>query len=305
MPAASAAMSGTGVAPAAPIEAATPVVPAMRGTTAVPAPTAAPVAPAAGARRHLLLHYHLFKNAGTSVDAVLKKNFGAHWANVEFPPPRKADHQALIRAFIHENPALRAISSHTLMLPAPEIEGIDIFPIVFVRHPLLRLRSAYEFERRQAAETAGAQLAKQFDFAGYIRARLEIRGDRSCRDFHVSRLAMAVPGARGSELERALAAVDALPFVGLVEAFDASMRLLEQRVGGRFPAFRAFDAWENATSGRERSIEERVGRIRAELREDGFETLMEANRGDLAVYATVVRMHGRAGPEQQFPHPDV
>jgi hypothetical protein len=36
--------------------------------------------------RTIILHYHLFKNAGTSVDAILKRNFGDKWVTSEFPP---------------------------------------------------------------------------------------------------------------------------------------------------------------------------------------------------------------------------
>ena len=35
-----------------------------------------------------------------------------------------------------------AISSHTLMMPAPRIAGVEILPIIFLRHPLDRLKSA-------------------------------------------------------------------------------------------------------------------------------------------------------------------
>jgi len=33
-------------------------------------------APGARSRRGVIIHYHLFKNAGTSVDAILRRNFG-------------------------------------------------------------------------------------------------------------------------------------------------------------------------------------------------------------------------------------
>lgn len=250
-------------------------------------PAAPAIASGAGETRKVLVHYHLFKNAGTSVDAILRRNFGARWINTEFPPPGQANHQEAIRRLILDNPNLAAVSSHTLMPPAPEIDGVEIFPILFVRHPLDRLKSAYEFERKQEAMTAGSKLAKSLDFAGYIRARLAIKGDRSCRDFHAHRLAMAVPTAEGTERERALMALDRLPFVGLVDQFDASMAVLEQRVRAMFPEFRAFEAWENVTKSRERSLEERVAAIREELGEECFALVMEANEGDLAVYERV------------------
>src|SRR5262249_10894079 len=155
----------------------------------------------------------------------------------EFPPRGQADHQQAVRRLILDNPNLAALSSHTLTLPVPEIEGVEIFPILFVRHPLDRLKSAYEFERQQEAVTVGSELAKGRDVGGYIKARLVVPGDRACRDFQVYRLAMAVPVAEGTERERALMALDRLPFVGLVEAFGASVAALQERVRALLPGF--------------------------------------------------------------------
>ena len=127
-------------------------------------PAAPTVASAAGGTRKVLIHYHLFKNAGTSVDAILRRNFGHRWVNTEFPPRAQADHQEAVRRLILDNPNLAAVSSHTLMLPVPEIEGVEVFPILFVRHPLDRLKSAYEFERQQTTATVGSELAKDVRF---------------------------------------------------------------------------------------------------------------------------------------------
>ncbi len=245
----------------------------------------------AGASRKLLLHYHLFKNAGTSVDAILRRNFGDRWMNTEFPPPGQLDHQAAIRTLILDNPRLSAISSHTLMLPPPRIEGIEILPIVFIRHPLDRLKSAYEFERRQDGMTAAARMARDMDFAGYLRTRLAIRGDRSCRNFHVYRLAMAAPMQEGSELDRALAAVEHLPFVGLVEAFTASATLLQERARPMFPGFESFEAWENSTKARHRTLEDRLDDIRKELDDACYAEVTEANQADTVLYKKVVGLY--------------
>ena len=34
--------------------------------------------------RTIILHYHLFKNAGTSIDSILQENFGEQWITKEF-----------------------------------------------------------------------------------------------------------------------------------------------------------------------------------------------------------------------------
>jgi hypothetical protein len=265
-----------------------------------------PVAPAilsgANAPRKLLIHYHLFKNAGTSVDAILNRNFGDRWINTEFPPRGQVDHQEAIRLFIHDNPRLAAISSHTLTLPVPRIDGIEIFPILFVRHPLDRIKSAYEFEGKQHATTVGARIAKELDFAGYVRARMAIPGDGQCRDFQVARLALAVPANEGSAREKALAAADLLPFVGLVEAFAESAQRLQQLVQPMFPEFQSFDVKANVTPARRDRLDERLDGIRRELGEECFGMLMEANQGDMALYAKICANYGQS-PSPPSPPP--
>ena len=244
------------------------------------------IAPNAGRKRCVIIHYHLFKNAGTSVDAILKQNFGPRWASQEYAPQRRGDMAASVRAFLLEQPDLVALSSHTLLLPPPDVPGVEIFPIIFVRHPLDRIKSAYAFEREQRADTEGARLAKQVDFAGYVRARLAVPQERFCRNAQAFRLAMAVSG-EGSELERAIRAVELLPFVGSVEAFDASVNLLQQLLAPRFPGFRGFATFANV-SRPGRTLDARIAEMRAELGDDLFETLAAANADDLALYGTVL-----------------
>jgi SAM-dependent methyltransferase len=222
----------------------------------------------------------LFKNAGTSVDAILRQNFGAAWTSREYPPRSTPD---AAREFLLANPHITALSSHTLPLPPPAIPDAVILPILFIRHPLDRLKSAYLFEREQQAETEGSRLARQHDFAGYLRARLAIPGDRSCRNFHAYRLAMAEPADSGSESERALRAFERLPFIGSVEAFGQSLAALEGMVKPWFADFHVFHARENVSRAPS-SIEERVAQLEAELGAETFEIVVAANADDLELY---------------------
>lgn len=268
---------------------------------------AAPAAPAvrsgANGRRPVIIHYHLFKNAGTSVDAILKRNFGQGWASQEYPQRSAPVMIAEAGTYLLQHPQVMALSSHTLMLPLPEVPGVDIFPIIFVRHPLDRLKSAYVFERDQRAETAGARLAKETDFAGYLRARLANPADRACRNFHTARLAMAEPADGSTEFERALRAFEHLPFVGSVEAFDASVEMLQRLVTPLFPGFRAFAAFENV-SRPQKSLEARIAEIREELGGALFQTLVAHNADDLMLYRRAVARY-RDDPSlarREMPH---
>lgn len=195
--------------------------------------------------RTIILHYHLFKNAGTSVDAILKRNFGDRWVTREFPP-MDGNNTALVEEWIRETPEAVAYSSHTMMGPIPQLEGVRVISFMLLRDPIERIKSAYRFERRQQAETWGAKLAKEHDFEGYVRARLARPNDRQCRNFQTYRLASLVE-EEGTELDCAKRALSALTVVGRVEEFDAGMERLQATLATAHPEF-TFDAVKANTS---------------------------------------------------------
>ncbi len=59
--------------------------------------------------RTIILHYHLFKNAGTSVDAILQRNFPGRWVTREFPIAGE-NNTALVEDWIRETPDAIAYS---------------------------------------------------------------------------------------------------------------------------------------------------------------------------------------------------
>lgn len=241
-------------------------------------------------RDAVVLHYHLFKNAGTSVDEVLQANFGDGWAKAEFTPGLSNVRE--VEAWLTAHPRVLALSSHTAHLPPPTLLGAAVAPVIFVRHPIDRIHSAYEFERRQNADTAGSRLARATDFAGYLRRRMRGR-ERTCRNFQVGRLARAVTNGR-PEVSRALSALDALAFVGLVEDFSQSMTRLEIYLRAHFPDFRAFGAKANVLRGGF-TLAERLDRIRTELGEEIWSDLALANADDLALWGEVATRYSHSG----------
>jgi hypothetical protein len=240
--------------------------------------------------RTVVVHYHLFKNAGSSVDATLQENFGARWVEREQTPPSGFTAGAVAR-IIRAEPEIIALSSHSAQLPAPIVVDCTIVPVVFVRHPLDRLRSIYEFERRQVADTPGAQKAKQLDLTGYLEWRLTHNDgrDATARSFQAQRLAgIGVPLADRRRL--ALNRIAELDFVGLVEEFEASINELQRRLVSHFPNCRLRPVWENA-SDRHVSLEERLGQFKASIPADLHERLLAENADDLAVWAAVVNRY--------------
>jgi hypothetical protein len=235
----------------------------------------------------LVLHYHLFKNAGTSVDEILVRNFGPLWATEEFPPCGVRSNVAAVEAYLGGWPDLVALSSHTALLPVPDLGGRKVIPVLFIRHPIDRLKSAYEFERRQEADTFGSRLAKESDFAGYLRGLLASPGNRQARNFQAHRLAFNEPPEAGSEEERAMTTLKTLSFVGLVEAFEKSVIRMSRLLTPYFPQFESATVRKNITRRKTGSIEERQFEIRSEIGTGLYDELSAANNLDLKIFSSI------------------
>jgi len=89
--------------------------------------------------RTVVLHYHLFKNAGTSVDHMLKAHFGPAWVTAEFAMAGN-DNTKAVQDWIEDNPEAQAFSSHTMVGPLPQVEGVDIIPVISSADAAARFR---------------------------------------------------------------------------------------------------------------------------------------------------------------------
>lgn len=222
--------------------------------------------------RTVILHYHLFKNAGTSLDHILKQNFEDQWVTREFEMGA-GDNTDEVIDWITSTPKAIAFSSHTMIGPLPEVQGVRIVPILLIREPLSRIRSAYRFERTQEAGTFGAKLAKTNNLAGYVSKRLAIQQDRQCRSFQSWRVAPFCPGTE-NEYQRAksgAALINETGVLGLVEDFDRVLMALQHRIADVFPDF----AWQQVHANTSAKTPE--SRISQALRRQ----LEDANADDL------------------------
>lgn len=235
--------------------------------------------------RHIIMHYHLFKNAGTSIDHTLKKNFKQSWR--EHEDSNTGWSTIDIANYLKENQDIVVLSSHTALLPLPVLPNTTIYPIIFIRHPIDRIRSVYEFEHKQIADTEGAIMAKKVDMAGYIEWRLSRNNDRSIRNFQSYRLAFATPkllnGKQLSEYEQALSAVNELDFVGLVDEFDISLRKMQKWLKNVFPNINFKPVEKNVTK-KDTNLNERLDMMRKKIGASLYDDIVEANKSDLKIY---------------------
>ena len=251
---------------------------------AAPAQVSAPSGWGSPGVRHVILHYHLFKNAGTSLDRAFQDNFSSEWVNAD-TGNKKIPTDSLV-AFIRQHPHGRVFSAHNMTLPPPVIDGVAIFPVTLARHPIDRVLSIYRFERQQQSNTPGARHAKELDFAGYVRWRLG--RDRLLTHFLINHFSAAPPGQVGT-LSAAIAQCHQMPFIGIVEKYNLSLDVLARLLRPAFPHIRLPSYRLNANAERANMLTERLAQTKAELGDELFEELLDRNNDELQLYEYLSR----------------
>jgi len=238
-------------------------------------------------RRSVLVHYHLFKNGGTSIEKLLRDAFGKQWTSWDKEEPGARICGADLEAWLVRNPRIRALSSHQLVPPAPR-GNLHIVPIVFLREPLLRVRSAWRFEWQKQP---GLDKPKG-SLGAYIEEKFKVHNISVIANFQVSRLGNKHYDDTRPRLHRyneelltsACEFIDTLPFVGLVERFPASLELMQAACREPFPGLVVREHRENVLEASDESVEQRLDRLRREIGNDLFDELTLRNRLDLQLY---------------------
>jgi hypothetical protein len=125
---------------------------------------------------------------------------------------------------------LKAISSHAVRLPAPEIRGVELLILIMIRHPIRRILSVYDFERQQNSSTPGAEVAGKTTFKEYVKWRMSKGSGATIRNYFVLFLTQnsGLPPTVGpAHLAFAVDFVGGNHLTGLVEEFDKSAVLFE------------------------------------------------------------------------------
>jgi hypothetical protein len=240
--------------------------------------------------QHVLIHYHIFKNAGTSVDVSLKHSFRDRWGTFEGSHAHAVQSSDKLGEFISANRHLVAVSSH---LARPPVPHPGCLPVVFLRHPLLRAYSVYNFTRTDSSQPF-SQITQDLKFADYIIWALRKgRGSIVIRNYQVVHLSEASwrtghildASATFSDLKQACQLLDDWGIAGVVEEFELSARTIQTRYSARLPGLEFLPRWENATQKERVSVEDRIGQLKDLLGETLYSDFMEANHLDLALHA--------------------
>ena len=180
--------------------------------------------------RNVLLHYHIFKNAGTTFERVLDENYGDRHVTFDGPFSFSMIDQDQLSTIIQRHPNAIACSSHQIHLPPPSATQFRPIPVVFIRHPLLRIRSVFLFGKR-GAEKVLETVTRSDPLAGledWITQKLSenLLQISNLQTSMLSRCYKLPPKLEGREgranldLQLAINHLSVVPCLGRVEYFD-------------------------------------------------------------------------------------
>ena len=246
--------------------------------------------------RTVICHYHIFKNSGTSFDAILRHSFGDRHLSFDGPFPFFTIDQEQLDRIIARKTGAVAFSSHQILLPAPVSPAYRVRSVVFLRDPVLRTASIWRFKRQSADGTRTGDLAARHSFADWVAASL----DDPAEVVHVSNGQTRALGAAfrsraaprrtraGVEydLDQALSNLCAATYVGRTEHFAADIgRIAAGLATEDLPLRLPPDLHLNATDRDAGDPALRVERILSELPPPLADRLLAANRQDIGLRA--------------------
>jgi len=234
--------------------------------------------------RPVLVHFHVFKNAGTTLDGALLREFGIGFAEFDGPRANYVLEPEEFRAFVETRPAVRAVSSHQVRFPLPEIYDVRWRPLLLVRHPLDRALSAYSFHRRSRTRSASSLQAKKSDLSGYVRWMLGLGPVSLICNFQTAFFSTGHGAGKRPGLAAATARLREAALAGTVERFGESLLCAERNLAEDFPGLDLSNHSRNVTRQRRGRLDERLAELRAELGPDLHAELERRNELDFALH---------------------
>jgi len=236
---------------------------------------------------HICVHFHIFKNAGSTIDWTLEKNFGKNALKFDDKKnPGNIFSPDTVLNYLDKHPAAKAISSHQIRFPLPQSNHHHFLPLVFIRQPIDRAFSVYNFKRREVRTTPCILKAKSASFREFAEYNLKSRTLMVIKNFQTLFLSRQdnKPNITTNDLDKAMKNLQSCPTIGVVDRMDESLVAGEEALRAYFQDIDLSYISQNVSLERTGTLAERMESIKLELGDDVMHEFIRANALDLRLY---------------------
>ena len=232
--------------------------------------------------RFVILHYHFLKNAGMSIESMLHRCFGSFFSSIDTQDRDGHIAEEALLDHLRRNPLLQAVSSHQIRYPVPRAAGFLFYDVCFLRDPLDRVRSMYDYFREKPSPGDPVSDFANGLLLGEFASALIREMPWYVTDAQVNLLANGIANdvPAPGDFERARAKMLRTSFLGVVDRFPESIAAGQHFLRPIFPALDCAEEMENVSRGSDGSLEDRVAKLRQACGEEVFADLTGRNQGD-------------------------
>ena len=239
--------------------------------------------------RTIFLHFHIFKNAGSTVDYILKKNFSTDAIFLDTGKPRGIlSFETILHCFKKHYPNVKSLSSHQLRFPIRKNSGFNFLPMVFIRHPIDRAFSIFSFDKRRKdiKGVTGVEMAKNLPASEYFKWSITQDERYVMKNFQVIFLSSKPPliKAETQDLKIAIERLKECKVVGVVERMDESLLYAEENLRQWFSEIDFSFVEQNVSKEREVKLNDRLEKLRAKIGDKTYSELEDINKLDFKLY---------------------
>jgi len=238
--------------------------------------------------RIVFLHFHIFKNAGTTIDSILEKNFSSNAVRVDAEKPMDVVPMDSVLDFLNKNPEIKSFSSHQLRFPIPNNTKFNFIPILFIRHPIDRIFSIYSYnKRRDDQRTFVIRQARIKTLKEYIEFFLERKHFMDIKNFqaiYISKNDRISPITQ-HEFDLSVKRVRDCAILGVVDRLDESLVVAEEFLKKYFSLIDLSYSPKNVDEDRTGTLKEKLDDGKKKLGEHMWTELLSKNEYDLQLYS--------------------
>ena len=254
-------------------------------------------------KQSILLHFHIFKNAGSTIEWLLEKNFPKKNLSIDGESPGEIIQMEQINDILEKKTLIKTISSHQIRYPIPKNTRFNFISILFLRHPIDRAFSIYYFKKNEIDNSIGSIKARSMSLPEFIKWNMDFKEYMPMKNFQVLFLSNKTTkeGVSEKDLEIAINRMKSSSIIGVVDRMDESLVIAESFLKQEFPKINLAYVKQNVSQERKGTMIERLKHSEDSLGADLKNRLIEYNKLDMKLYhSTNKEMDKRKEKIQDF-----